>query len=211
MVLLRKYQVAETLLISLVGMFATGCASSSLRVATTPEGADVTILSRDRAPISAGKTPFDIESRNFPELFGESFQLQVAKPGHSPVSVVVPRLPLGGVGRINLNLRDVELPKVCQNQEESINSLAKGIAESASLVQRKRLDEASRILEDLAGKFGTVAVIHDLLGNVYFLQKSMDRALESYRRSNRLNPSNVDTIRMIERIERLQGRGTAGA
>jgi len=205
------HQVTAALVISLVGFFIAGCASSSLRVASTPEGADVTIVSKDRAPINAGKTPFELESKNYPELFSESFQLQVTKPGHSPISVVVPRLPTGGVGRINLNLRDVELPKVCQNQEESINSLAKGIAESASLVQRKRLDEATRILEDLAGKFGTVAVIHDLLGNVYFLQKSMDRALESYRRSNRLNPNNVDTIRMIERIERLQGRGTVGA
>lgn len=102
------------------------------------------------------------------------------------------------------------MPKVCQDQNASANLLAKGIADAASMVNRKRFDDATRILEDLAVKFGTVSVIHDLLGNVYFLQRNLDRALESYRRSNRLSPNNVDTLRMIERIEKVQGRGSAG-
>lgn len=192
-------------------MFALGaCATSTLKVSSLPEGADVSILAPDRAPVKIGKTPLEIESRTYPELFKDSVQVQVAKDGHSPLTVLVPRLPSGGIGRINLNLQQAELPKVCQNQSDAINVLAKGIADSASLVQRKRMDEAIRLLEDLSSKFGTVPVVHDLLGNVYFLQRNMDRALESYRRSNKLNPNNIDTIRMIERIEQLQGRGSAG-
>ena len=193
-----------------ISFFSIGCATSSLRVNSAPEGAEVSLISRDRTPVKVGKTPLDIDSRNFPELFQDSMQVEVTKEGFSPLSVVVPKLPVGGVGRINLNLQTAELPKVCQNQSESTNVLAKGIADAASLVSRKRLDEASRLLEDLSSKFGTVPVIHDLLGNVYFLQKNLDRALESYRRSNRLNPNNIDTLRMIERIEKVQGRGTAG-
>jgi len=193
-----------------ISLFSIGCATSSLRVNSAPEGAEVSLISRDRTPVKVGKTPLDIDSRNFPELFQDSMQVEVTKEGFSPLSVVVPKLPAGGVGRINLNLQTAELPKVCQNQSESTNVLAKGIADAASLVSRKRLDEASRLLEDLSSKFGTVPVIHDLLGNVYFLQKNLDRALESYRRSNRLNPNNIDTLRMIERIEKVQGRGTAG-
>lgn len=193
-----------------ISFFSIGCATSSLRVNSAPEGAEVSLISRDRTPVKVGKTPLDIDSRNFPELFQDSMQVEVTKEGFSPLSVVVPKLPAGGVGRINLNLQTAELPKVCQNQSESTNVLAKGIADAASLVSRKRLDEASRLLEDLSSKFGTVPVIHDLLGNVYFLQKNLDRALESYRRSNRLNPNNIDTLRMIERIEKVQGRGTAG-
>ncbi len=193
-----------------ISLFSIGCATSSLRVNSAPEGAEVSLISRDRTPVKVGKTPLDIDSRNFPELFQDSMQVEVTKEGFSPLSVVVPKLPVGGVGRINLNLQTAELPKVCQNQSESTNVLAKGIADAASLVSRKRLDEASRLLEDLSSKFGTVPVIHDLLGNVYFLQKNLDRALESYRRSNRLNPNNIDTLRMIERIEKVQGRGTAG-
>lgn len=187
-----------------------GCATSTLKVTSLPEGAEVSIIAPDRAPVKIGKTPIEIEARVYPELFQESVQVQVAKDGHSPLTVLVPRLPVGGVGRINLNLQQAELPKVCQSQSDSINLLAKGIADSASLVQRKRVDEAIRLLEDLSSKFGTVPVVHDLLGNVYYLQRNMDRALESYRRSNKLNPNNIDTIRMIERIEQMQGRGSAG-
>ncbi len=199
----------KNILASLV-LLIGGCATSSLKVTSLPEGADVTVLSRDRAPVKIGKTPLEIESRTFPELFQDSVQVQVTKDGHTPLSVIVPRLPMGGVGRINLNLQEAELPKVCQNQSDSINLLAKGIADSASLVQRKKMDEAIRLLEDLSSKFGTVPVVHDLLGNVYYLQRNMDRALESYRRSNKLNPNNIDTIRMIERIEQMQGRGSTG-
>lgn len=206
---MRMLSLVSKLLMG-ISLFSIGCATSSLRVNSAPEGAEVSLISRDRTPVKVGKTPLDIDSRNFPELFQDSMQVEVTKEGFSPLSVVVPKLPVGGVGRINLNLQTAELPKVCQNQSESTNVLAKGIADAASLVSRKRLDEASRLLEDLSSKFGTVPVIHDLLGNVYFLQKNLDRALESYRRSNRLNPNNIDTLRMIERIEKVQGRGTAG-
>ena len=201
--------IQKIFFIVIVGVF-TGCASSSLRVNSSPEGADVSLIAKDRPPMKVGKTPFEIDSKNYPELFKDSMQVEVSKEGHSPLSVVVPRLPTGGVGRINLNLQATELPKVCQNQAESTNVLAKGIADAASLVSRKRLDEAARLLEELSSKYGTVPVIHDLLGNVYFLQKNLDRALDSYRRSNRLNPNNIDTLRMIERIEKVQGRGSAG-
>ena len=193
-----------------LSLFSVGCATSTLRINSAPEGAEVSLISRDRTPVKVGKTPLEIDSRNYPELFQDSLQVEVGKEGFSPLSVIVPRLPSGGVGRINLNLQTAELPKVCQNQAESTNILAKGIADAASLASRKRLDEAARLLEELSAKFVTVPVIHDLLGNVYFLQKNMDRSLESYRRSNRLNPDNIDTLRMIERIEKIQGRGTAG-
>jgi tetratricopeptide (TPR) repeat protein len=210
----RKFSIlrsAAHCVFAFVCMLALGgCATSTLKVSSLPEGADVSIIAPDRAPVKIGKTPLEIESRNYPELFQDSVQVQVAKDGHSPLTVLVPRLPNGGTGRINLNLQQSELPKVCQNQSDSINLLAKGIADSASLVQRKKMDEAVRLLEDLSSKFGTVPVVHDLLGNVYYLQRNMDRALDSYRRSNKLNPNNIDTIRMIERIEQLQGRGSAG-
>lgn len=210
----REFSIPRTAALGVFALFYMfalgGCATSTLKVSSLPEGADVSIIAPDRAPVKIGKTPLEIESRNYPELFQESVQVQVAKDGHSPLTVLVPRLPNGGTGRINLNLQQSELPKVCQNQSDSINLLAKGIADSASLVQRKKMDEAVRLLEDLSSKFGTVPVVHDLLGNVYYLQRNMDRALDSYRRSNKLNPNNIDTIRMIERIEQLQGRGSAG-
>lgn len=206
----RMFSNLKKLALIGVVLVSAGCATSSLRVNSTPDSADVVLIAKDHAPVKVGKTPIEIDSRNFPVLFQETLQVEVSKEGFSPLSAVVPRLPTGGVGRLNVNLQATALPQVCQNQAESANTLAKGIADAASLVSRKRLDEAGRLLEELSTKFGTVSVIHDLLGNVYYLQKNLERALESYRRSNRLNPNNIDTLRMIERIEKVQGRGTAG-
>jgi tetratricopeptide (TPR) repeat protein len=206
----RVVQFCVTLFAALSAALTSGCATSSLRVVSTPDGADVSLIGADRAPVVVGKTPLDIDQKNYPTLFQESVQVQVTKEGHSPLSVLVPRLPNGGTGRILVNLQTSTLPKVCQNQTESVNQLAKGIADSASFVQRKRLDEASKLLEELAAKFGTVPVIYDLLGNVYYLQKNLPRSLDAYKKSNRLNANNSDTIRMIERIEQLQGRSSIG-
>lgn len=80
-----------------------------------------------------GKTPLDLDQQNDPDLFKVSQQVQFTKEGHTPISVVVPRLPNGGVGRINANLQASVLPKVCQSQSDSINALAK---ENASKTRR---------------------------------------------------------------------------
>lgn len=201
--------------ITLFGLAMTtslvGCATSGLRVQSSPDGADVAISVGDQAPRKVGKTPMTLESTTVPELYRESLQMYVTKEGHQTVSVIVPRMPLGASGTINMSLSESALPRVCTSQLESANQLAKGIADSASLVHRKKLDEAARVLEDLAIKFGTVTVVHDLLGNVYYLQRNMARALDSYRRSFRLNPNNIETMRMIERIEKAQGRSEPGA
>lgn len=194
-----------------LAFFAAGCATSGLRVQSSPDGADVSISIGDQAPRKVGKTPMTLEASTVPELYRESLQMQLTKDGHQTVTVLVPRMPMGASGSINMSLNDSALPRVCTSQLESANQLAKGIADSASLVQRKKLEEAARVLEDLAIKFGTVTVIHDLLGNVYFLQRNMVRALDSYRRSYRLDPNNIETMRMIERIEKAQGRTEPGA
>lgn len=192
-------------------VMASGCATSGLRVQSSPDGADVSISIGDQAPRKVGKTPLTLEATTVPELYRESLQMQVTKEGHQTVSVLIPRMQMGASGSINMSLNESALPRVCTSQLESANQLAKGIADSASLVQRRRLDEATRLLEDLAIKFSTVTVIHDLLGNVYYLQRNMARALDSYRRSYRLEPNNIETLRMIERIEKAQGRTEPGA
>lgn len=193
-----------------ISVALTSCASSSLRVSSNPEGADVTVIARDRAPIKVGKTPIELNAQNTPELFSDSLQIQISREGHSPLSVLVPKLALGATGRVNANLQETMLPKECLAQTDSLSEVARGIAEASGLIQRKRLDEASLVLQGLASKFGSVSVLHDLLGNVYFLKKDLSRALDSYEKSNLLSPNNPQTVRMINRIQELQGKRPVG-
>lgn len=199
----------RTLVFSLsciLAMLAASCSSSTLRISSVPEGAEVKHLARDGTVRTLGQTPLELESRQHAQIFDEFSQIEVSKSGYLPQSALVPKFSSSGDGRLNFNLKNSELPKVCQAHSDAINILTEGVASAASLVNRRRLDEAARLLEDLATKYASVPVVFDLLGNVYFLQKSFARSLESYKQSDRLRPNHLDTLRMIERLESIQGR-----
>jgi hypothetical protein len=90
--------------------------------------------------------------------------------------------------------------------------MARGIAEVSNLIFKKKYPEAGILVQTLIGKFTTVATLYDLQGNVFYLQRDLTRALESYKKSNSITPNNLQTVRMIERLEQLQvGKpGTGG-
>lgn len=184
------------------------CSSSTLRVQSSPEGADVFAVSKEGTATKIGKTPLDIDSRTQRDLFIESFEIRVAKEGHMPQSALVPPLSrLGGRGSLNFNLAETALPRTCTAQEDAMNTLAQGVAEASATIQKKRFAEAIAMLQTLSTKFNSVAVIYDLQGNAFFLQRDLTRALDSYKRSLALSPGNQQTQRMIDRIQQLQGTG----
>lgn len=190
---------------------AIGCSTQTLRVQTAPEGADVTILVSGRSPQKMGKTPLELTSKSNPEIFTQSFQVQVSKDGYQPQTALIPKAATtGSTGRINFNLEDTTLPKVCQGQEDSFNEMARGVAEVSTNVQRKKYQEASVLVQSLIAKYNGVSVLYDLQGNIYYLQKDLTRSLEAYKKSNSLYPNNPQTIRMINRIQQLQGLPAGG-
>lgn len=202
--MVRQFRLS--LLIFFITWINSGCAGSRLSVTSTPENADIQIVTRDRTFSKVGKTPADLDEKNAPDLFTESLQLQISKEGFQPQSVLIPRLPTGGFGKVHINLGETVLPKVCQAQEESLNEVARGVAEASNLIQKKRYSEANLLLQNLTTKFNSVAVLHDLQGNAFYLQKDLIKALEAYKRSNALAPENPNTLRMIQRIQQLQGQ-----
>jgi len=189
----------------------TNCSSQSLRVQSSPEGADVTVLNSNRSPQKMGKTPIELSSRTNPEIFSDAFQIQVSKEGYQPQAVLVPKLATtGGTGRVSFNLEDTTLPKVCQVQEDAFNEMARGVAEVSTFVQRKKYGEATSLVQALLTKYNGVSVLYDLQGNIFYLQKNLARALDSYKKSNSLSPNNPQTLRMISRIQQLQGQPVGG-
>lgn len=201
----KQVQTRFSLLLACVLLSA--CVSSpSLRVQSDPEGADVTIISGSGVPLKVGKTPLEIKRTDNLELFNDTAQVQVSKEGYSPQLALIPKLGLlGATGRLSFNLAETALPKVCSQQEESFNDIARGVAEVANLTQKKRFAEAGSTVLALTAKYPSVSVLYDLQGNVFYLQKDLQRALEAYRRSNSIAPNNLQTSRMIERIQQLQG------
>jgi hypothetical protein len=192
-------------------LLLSGCSTSTLRVQSNPQDAEVQLVRRDGSIEKIGKTPVEIDARTQRGLFTDPVEVRVVKEGYSPQSAVVPRLSsLGGSGQINFNLNETELPKACTAREGAMSELAHGVAEASNLMQKKKLVEAGNLLQSLLVKFNSVAVLHDLMANVYYLQHDTARALESYRRSNALEPGNSQTQRMIERLQQMQTTAVGG-
>lgn len=187
-------------------LLATGCATSSLRITSVPEGADVTMVQSDGNEIKVGKTPLTLSSETVAGVLSEPMQFRFAKEGYLPQSAISPAFgALGGSGQIQMNLSQTELPKICNDQSRRLETLAKGIAESSAMIQKKNFETAEQRLQMLTNDFPTVAVIFDLQGNVFFLQKKFDQALSAYRKSYSLNPTNAQTQAVIDRLQRLRG------
>ncbi|MCC7405671.1 MAG: hypothetical protein IT288_14830 [Bdellovibrionales bacterium] len=187
------------------------CTTPSLRVSSVPEGATVTVVAAGREPVKLGKTPLEINSKDQPQLFSDSAQVQVTQEGFMPQTALIPRLGFSGVGgRLRFNLQASELPKSCQSQLGTLDDLARGVAEVSGMLQRKRFNEALMSLQMLTSKYDQVSVLYDLQGNAYYLQKDLAKALESYRRSASIAPNNPQTQRMIERLKQLQGLPPGG-
>lgn len=195
------FQMSVLIVLSLL---FNACSTSSLNVKTTPEGAEVVVITRDGASIKIGKTPVDLSTQNFGALFSEPTTVKVSKEGYSSQSVLVPPLNFGGGrGHLQFNLEEAALPKVCTAQVDQMNELAQGVAEVSNQIQKKRYLEAQMQLQNLFVKFDTVAVLYDLQGNVFYLQRDLGRALASYKRSNLLSPNNTQTLRMIRKIQEI--------
>lgn len=187
------------------------CSSNMLRVQSSPEGADVFTVSREGVATKIGKTPLDIDGRTQRDLYIDAIEIKVSKEGHLPQSALIPPLGrMGGRGVLNFNLNETSLPRTCTAQEDALNDLAQGIAEASSVIQKKRYVEAISLLQTLTVKFNSVAVLYDLQGNAFYLQRDLTRALDSYKRSLALMPGNQQTQRMIERIQQLQGTKAGG-
>lgn len=190
--------------ISLLLAFITvGCASGHLRVQSEPSGADVYISTPGQAQRKLGRTP--LEAPTSTSLKTEAAQITVSKEGYKTETVVVPASAFEKSANVDVKLTESKLPATCQDFGGAVQEVARGVAESQSYIQTKNLDRAEQTLNRLTEKFSDVSVLFDLLGNVHYLRRDLDRALTAYRKSITLNPGNVETARMIKKIEDIRG------
>ena len=206
--MMKENSVTRAIWLSSILVFAAGCTSSTLRVRSVPDGAEVTYISRDGNPVRVGNTPLELDSVNSPGIFSEPTQIQVRKDGYTPQSVLVPKFGLmGGSGQVNFVLSQTELPKICNTNNDIASEIARGVTEISSLIQRKRYQDANGLLQSLIVKYPGLSVLYDLKGNIAFLQKNLTVALDAFKQSNSMAPNNPATLNMIERLQTLQGGG----
>ncbi|MBS1962737.1 MAG: tetratricopeptide repeat protein [Bdellovibrionales bacterium] len=195
----------------LLCLFAYGCSSGQIQVESDPAGADVNVVSGGGMKQKIGQTPLTLTPAQFPNAFGADVQIQVSKDGYRAESFLLPPQASGAVGRIQAKLADDPVSKTCQDTANSIADATDAVAQIQRLIYKKNYGDAERALVSATVKYPAVPIFYSLLGNVYYLEKQLDKALESYRHAAALQPQNLEIARMIEKIRGIRmpsGGGT---
>lgn len=199
-------------LAAVAGMIAVvGCAAHRVRVVSSPDGAEVFKVSGDGPGVALGKTPLDLDEG---AIFGPgeaAAQLRIVKDGFNEEHVLLPTTALPAQRTITADLEARIESKVMEHAaaascpEPGLTAartavLARGIAETQRFISRREYQAAETRISVLLSEFPNVAVLYDLQGNTFYLQKRLPEALAAYERSLSLDGSNPDTARMATTI-----------
>jgi len=179
-----------------------GCSTSNLRVESQPEGADVYVVVNGQTAKKVGATPLNI-SENQINSGNESFQLSILKEGFQTEHILAPATSFSRNSNVQVRLKETSSGKTSVN-DEILQRVTSQVAYTQSQIRSKDYEGAERTLLNIVPQFPSVATFHELLGNVYYLKKDLQKAHASYKRALDLNPSNTDTVRMIQKIEGIR-------
>ena len=146
-----------------------------------------------------GQTPVNLVEQTL-GAGQESFQIIVTKDGYVSESVLIPPTTLERATTIRVNLKEMAAGNKAIN-EQTLQRVASTVALAQNLIKSKQYDQAEQSLSGLITQYPGVPTFHELLGNVYYLKKDLSKALVSYKKAAELDPSNVDTQRMIMKID----------
>ncbi|OFZ82445.1 MAG: hypothetical protein A2583_03870 [Bdellovibrionales bacterium RIFOXYD1_FULL_53_11] len=188
-------------------LFFGGCASSMV-VESSPDNAEILMRRENDVPLKIGKTPMTLTREVAPGIFSDSVELYVAKDGYQVERILIPQSRFGVRSRWSVSLQ----PSMGdgKNLQSLYTGLAQGIAEAQKEIYLKNYRQAETKISTLLARYPNVSVLYDLLGNIYYMQKDLDKALDAYRRSVALTPDNHETSGMIDKIARIRGEKTGG-
>lgn len=201
LIFMKYLKIKNKLFIPSLLIFAYGCAATPMvKVQSSPEGASVTSRSSDGSTRLLGKTPLSVSSSDLGGG-GRLSTLVISKDGFQDQTLFLGRDRGSENYDINVSLRtQAEDPKLLDAKERQ-EKLAKNMVRAYNLLNNKRYDEARAILMNLTQEYPHVSVGYDLLGTLSYLQKDLQSARTYYERSLQINPENVETKQMIDRLK----------
>lgn len=178
---------------ALLILFSCSRLPQNARITSFPEGASVATQDKEGKISTLGTTPLETQ---LPDGITD---LIISKEGFGEERILVMADGSSAL-QISAKLR----PKPKEGSVESgprLERLARDIVRAHNLIGKKSFGEARSILTSLSSEYPYVSVTYDLLGNVSYLERDSDRALSYYEKSLSLNPENIETRRMVERLK----------
>lgn len=188
--------------------FLFSCSSYSLiRIKTNPENAQISLRTSDGEMKVLGRGNIEMSSQQFFSLGSRMAKLEVTKENYKTQSLYVVQGKAAESYEIFVKLdREMEDARSSEIRTR-MEKLGKLLAKASNAIHSRRYSEAEITLNNLASEYSSISVVYDLLGNLNYLQKNMKAALGYYQRSYEINPENIETKNMIDRLSRITDWG----
>lgn len=189
------------LLLRLSLLLIVGCSQAQLSVQSIPGDAEVSVLDEEGKIRPLGKTPL---KTNLDDVFksGSAYStIQITKDDHLAESIVISKSSVPVDYEVSVKLDKVASdPKGLEAQSRS-EKIAQQIAMANNLITTKRLVEAEQLMSKFILDYPYVSVGYDYMGNIQYLKKDLKRALQYYSKGLQINPDNVETREMVNKLK----------
>ena len=185
-------------------LILNSCATSEIKVNSTPSEAKVHLVGPDGQKEALGVTPLVKSKKTFNSQ--GPYTLEIQKEGYETRSLFVPESYYQNQISVHAHLsKPTQGATIVNNSSMDGNRIVKEVSVIHGLIQRKEFGEAQSKLVNLTTDYPGYNALWSLLGNVYFLQRKWDQAQDAYTRAAELDPNAADVRSMLERIRGLRG------
>ena len=179
-------------------LLSVSACSTSVQISSNPSGANVWVKPLGSGTRkSIGQTPLTFDPSDLDGVPNSSgpLSVQMEKDGYQPADIIVTDI---GSGKVEVHKDLVAGPGF--DNPSKLNSHLERVFTAQQLIQVKRFDDAEKILTTVKNAVPTLAVVHELLGGVYFLKGEKVKALDAFQRALALNPTSIDAINMTREL-----------
>jgi hypothetical protein len=180
-----------------------GCTTTQISVHTIPAGADVYGRPVGHGEYAhLGKSPLYLANLQLDKTdYGSgAYQMEIRMDGYKTDDFIITE-----TAQVNLHINRDLKPKRDLEMQVWLNQHISQMFEVRQLVSNNRYKEALHIVERLKDQTPMVATLHQMEGGIQLLLRDYAAALRAYRTAARLDPENVEAIKLVRHLERTYG------
>lgn len=174
-----------------------------MTISSEPVGADVVIVDDSGREDKLGQTPLNLTPEMMDRFPTNSWRMSLNKPGFVKDQLFIETKTFRELGRISVKLTpEANWKEAYQdmNAYKYLNDVSGMSAEIQAATVKGDYGKAESLATSLVTRYPKLSVGWNLLGNIYYLQKRIDKAVESYQKSLAINPDDQGTRGILDRI-----------
>lgn len=186
-----------------VFMLITACSTTQMQITSEPPGAEIVALGDDGREEKLGQTPLVVTPEIASRIKSNHWRLGFNKVGFVKDQVFIEEKMFREIGKISLTLTPEANWKEAYQDVTAykyLNDVSSMTAEVQAATVKGDYPKAEALAQSLVTRYPRLSVGWNLLGNIYYLQKRVDKAVESYQKSLDINPNDQITKGIMERL-----------